>query len=173
MGLEGRSFGTSLWLGLKWFKSSWSRVRLAFAILSLLTANFTIVSFTLFPGGEILPIASIIVIMAVAFAAIMLHLVKLSAQDLGLLKALGAKRGTLTFAVLIELTLLGLTSAFLGLAAGLLTLILLEGLTVFRIFILQILYLEVASAIAGSLTGAFFVWRYSRKTVAEILANAG
>ncbi|KYH38231.1 MAG: ABC transport system, permease [Candidatus Hecatellales archaeon B24] len=172
MGLPFRSFGTSVWLGLKYFKIAWFKVKLGILALSMVTASF--IFFTGFRGFErYLTFIPVSIIMAVAFSAVMLHLVKWSIQDVALFKALGANRGTITLAVLFELTILGLLSSAIGVAVGLALVFPLQGIEVFQSAGALTLTAVLLSVLLGALTGALSVWRESKRTVAEILSYAG
>ncbi|MHC1586748.1 MAG: FtsX-like permease family protein [Candidatus Hecatellaceae archaeon] len=173
MGSPSRLLEAGLWLGLKRFKTTWVRVKPAILVLAVVTANFTLIMASLKAFTLTLPLASTLTIMAVAFAATMLHLVRLASPDIGLLKALGAERGTITFAILVELAILGLVSALAGLAAGIVTAVFLLGLVSVQFIVLPTLYLALVSVAAGALVGAVAAWKRLRQTVAEILANAG
>ncbi|RLI26371.1 MAG: hypothetical protein DRO52_02615 [Candidatus Hecatellales archaeon] len=168
MGFPLKGFGASLWLGLKCLRIAWLRVKLGILVLSTIVANFILFAgflsnpegLTLIPTG---------IIMLVAYSAVMLHMVKWSARDLALFKALGADRGMLTLAVLTELSILGLLSSALGMAGGLILLFLLQGLKTFTLLTLGLVML---STFLGALLGALSVWKDSRQPVAEILAHA-
>jgi putative ABC transport system permease protein len=172
MGFPFKSFGTSVWLGLKYFKIAWFRVKLGILALSMVAASFTFS--TGLRGFETsLTFIPVSIIMAVAFSAVMLHLVKWSIQDVALFKALGANRGTITFAVLLELIILGLLSSAVGVAVGLAFVFLLQGFEVFQSAGVLTLIVILFSVILGASVGALSVWRESRRTVAEILSYAG
>jgi len=172
MGFPFKSFGTSVWLGLKYFRVAWFRVKLGVLALSMVAASFTF--FTGFRGFETsLTFIPVSIIMAVAFSAVMLHLVKWSIHDVALFKALGANRGTITLAVLLELTILGLLSSALGVTVGLGFIFPLQGFKVFQSAGTLTLTVVLFSVLLGASVGALSVWRESKRTVAEILSYAG
>jgi ABC-type antimicrobial peptide transport system permease subunit len=172
MGFPFKSFGTSVWLGLKCFKVAWFRVKLGILALSMVTASFTF--FTGFRGFEApLTLIPIGIIMAVAFSAVILHLVKWSIQDVALFKALGADRETITLAVLLELAILSLSSSALGAAVGLTLVFFLQGFQAAQSAGALTLGIILLLVLLGALVGVLSVWRESKRTVAEILAYAG
>jgi hypothetical protein len=161
----------SLWLGIRRFKTSWLKVRLIMLTLFAITVNFTVL-LVLTGGLQLPPIAlSLTLLMLIAFSATILHVIDWSTSDIGLLKALGGRKGTITLAFLIELALIGLTSALSGLGVGLLILGLLVEASALTSVLPQLLTVILASVVAGSLAGTLFVWRELGRTVTEIMSH--
>ena len=161
----------SLWLGIRRFKTSWFKVKLIMLTLFAITVNFTVLtgltgSFT-FPPVTL----SLAVLMLTAFSATILHVIDWSAPDIGLFKALGGRKGTITFAFLVELALIGLVSALSGLAVGLLILTFLVGPTALPQILPLLLTVVFVAVVVGSLAGTIFVWREMGRTVTEIMSH--
>ena len=166
-------FESSLWLGVKCLRMTWFRMRFALLTLASVIANFTVIVALL--AGESLPliVAPLSVIVAVAFTATVFHLVRWSSQELGLLKALGARKATLTVAVLFQLVFLGVASTFLGLVIGLPLTLYLAGMRSLANVLTFTLPLSLGVSIAAAVLGAASVWVRFKNTVAEFMANAG
>jgi len=169
-----------LWLALKHFKTTWLRVKIIILTIAIATADFTIL-FALTQGwNAILTAVLIFVLTSIALSATLLHLAKYASYDIGVFKALGARRGTITASLMLELVLVGVVGtsigvfAGMGFLAGLATVIPTE--TVSAILPLGFLSLLVVSCLLAILAGAFagvcFAWKKSGETVVEILTNA-
>ena len=164
---------SSIWLGVKYLRMTWLRVRFALLTLSSVTANFTLIVGMLAGDGFPLIIVPLSLIIAVAFTATILHSVKWSSQEIGLLKALGARKATLTCAILLQLAVLGVSSALLGVLMGLGLTLYVAGPSILPETFTLTLPVSLAVALLAAGLGAASVWTKSGQTVVEFLHHAG
>ncbi|WP_309492905.1 FtsX-like permease family protein [Candidatus Hecatella orcuttiae] len=169
----------SLWLALKRFQTTWVKVKLIIGILAVVVADFMVLSMLVQGWGAVITAASILILTIVALSATMLHLADRVDYDLGVYKALGATRETITLSFMIELFLTGLLGALLGLLVGVSLLVLLPALLPLKGWSLLTLAEALGFALlfsllgifTGAALGAYSVWKKSHRMTAEIFAH--
>ncbi|RLI30446.1 hypothetical protein DRO51_05055 [Candidatus Bathyarchaeota archaeon] len=171
----------SLWVAVKTFKIKSSHVKSAILVITVLAVSFTFI-FLGFNGLKNLPLQVFSsTILIIALSSIFLHVVRWIYNDLGVLRALGAKKSTIINAVFMELTLLGLVSVISGIFLGMLLMLLIPFIAPFSSFtlasfnlddFLMLLTLLVVYVFISIIVSIVNVWGEIRKKVVENLTYA-
>lgn len=168
----------SLWVAVKTFKIKSSYVKSAILVITVLAVSFTFI-FLGFNGLKNLPLQVFSsTILIIALSSIFLHVARWIYNDLGVLRALGAKKSTIINAVFMELTLLGLVSVISGIFLGMLLMFVIPFIAPFSSFTLAsfnlndfllLLTLLVVYVFISIIVSIVNVWGEIRKKVVENL----